>query len=388
MIRSDFFYVWLKRTVSHFYPEHFASVDTPKSQEAVVDPIRHGGSKERAKQAYEAMMHQAFVEARRVLKPSGQMVVVYAHKTTQGWVTMIDALRRAGFVVTEAWPLDTEMKSRMSARNVAALASSVFLVCRKRATIAGVGNYEEDVKPDLVRIVRERIETLWDIGISGADLVISCVGAGLRAFTQYERVEYANGEEVSAETFLAEVEKVILETMLAKLLKKTHNNDSQQDFVDIDPITRFYVLWRYTYRHAGIDIDKVNALANEAQIELNVLRGLFSGTGVLIEKKGDKYRLRDFADRGQNENLGAPNSNGQTAPLIDILHRTLWLMNRGSRSLGEFLLKAQPNRDQMRLVAQVLVSPILKGSRLAAISSAKEQAALAKLTSNWRNILS
>jgi len=100
----------------------------------------------------------------------------------------------------------------------AALASSIFLVARKRKG-ASTGSYEDDVRPELERIVRERVETLWDLGIVGADLVIAAVGAGLRAFTRFERVEYANGEEVPAEKFLAEVEGVVLETLLEKIFK-------------------------------------------------------------------------------------------------------------------------------------------------------------------------
>src|SRR5204863_568645 len=101
----------------------------------------------------------------------------------------------------------------------AALASSIFLVARKReATVTG--NYVEGVRPELEQIVRERVGTLWEMGISGADLVIACVGAGLRAFTRFARVEYDNGEEVPAERFLTEVETVVLETILRRLSKE------------------------------------------------------------------------------------------------------------------------------------------------------------------------
>jgi putative DNA methylase len=93
----------------------------------------------------------------------------------------VESLRRAGFVVTEAWPLDTEKTGRLVSQDTAALASSIFLIARKRDADGGIGNYEEDVRPDLERIVRERVETLWDIGIAGADLVIAAVGGGLRA---------------------------------------------------------------------------------------------------------------------------------------------------------------------------------------------------------------
>ena len=97
----------------------------------MADASRHGGDKRKANSAYEDMMAQSLAEAHRVLKPGGSLTVVYAHKTTLGWATLVDAFRRAGFIVNEAWPLDTEMKSRLRAMDSAALASSIFLVGRK-----------------------------------------------------------------------------------------------------------------------------------------------------------------------------------------------------------------------------------------------------------------
>ena len=164
------------------------------------------------------MMAKPFIEAHRVLKPDGQMIMVDAHKTTLGWATLVDALRQSGFCIVEAWPLVTETSGRLIAQDAAALASSIFLVARKREGTL-TGSYEEDMRPELEHIVREQVETLWEMGILGADLVIAAVGAGLRAFTRFERVEYANGEEVPAEKFLAEVEGVVLETLLEKIFK-------------------------------------------------------------------------------------------------------------------------------------------------------------------------
>ena len=129
---SDFFYVWLKRTIGRLYPEHFASELTPKKTEATALSSRHGGDMTKANAEYERMMLESFRQAFRVLKANGQMVVVYAHKTTLGWATLVDAMRRAGFTVTEAWPLDTEMGARLLAMDTATLASSIFLVARKR----------------------------------------------------------------------------------------------------------------------------------------------------------------------------------------------------------------------------------------------------------------
>ncbi|MGH9896845.1 MAG: DUF1156 domain-containing protein, partial [bacterium] len=176
---SDVCYVWLRPTVGFLYPEHFAGQLTPKKKECVAAAYLQGG-KLAARTFYEESMFRSLQEASRVTKAGGILVVVYAHKTTLGWATLVDALRRAGYMVMQAWPLDTETKARVAHQGDAALASSIFLVARKR-TDARSGKYEEEVRAELEAIVRERVSTLWDLGISGADLVIACVGAGLRA---------------------------------------------------------------------------------------------------------------------------------------------------------------------------------------------------------------
>jgi len=382
---SDFFYVWLKRTIGHMFPEHFTSETTPKKGEATALSSRHGGDMEKARREYEEMMAQSFREAHRVLRPGAPIVVVYAHKTTLGWATLVDALRTAKFTVTEAWPLDTEMKSRLLAMNTASLASSIFLVARKRDGV-GTGNYEDHIKSELEQIVRERVETLWEMGISGADLVIASVGAGLRAFTRFARVEYANGEEVPAERFLTEVETVVLETILKRLSKEVGSRDGYS-LAGLDAATRFYLLWRYTFRSAELESGEAIIFANGTHVELDGPSGLSSGGRALVEKKKGKYRLLDYTERGDDEKLGIPDGDGQPVPLVDVLHRTLWLMENRPAQLAEFLQDAQPNREQMRLVAHALAGPALKGSELADVSPSDEMAALAKLTANWRSVI-
>jgi putative DNA methylase len=385
---SDFFYVWLKRSIGSLYSDHFAGELTPKRNEAIAESARHGGSKTKARLAYEEMMAQAFAGANRVLKPNGQLAVVYAHKTTLGWATLVDALRRASFTVTEAWPLDTEMKARLLAMDTAALASSIFLVARKRHGSVS-GNYEEQVKGELDKIVRERVETLWAMGISGADLVIACVGAGLRAFTQFARVEYANGEEMPAERFLTEVETAVLQTVLARLSKEVSAR-GECDLASVDPDTRFYTLWRYTYRSAELDAGEAIIFANGTHVELDGPTGLSSRGRPLLEKKKGTYRLLDYTDRGDGNSLGVPSENGQPTPLIDALHRTLWLMENRPGRLDEFLREARPPLEQMRLVAQALAGPALKvstGDQTPSGSTQPEQAALGKLLANWRSLM-
>jgi len=382
---SDVCYVWLRPTIGFLYPEHFAGQLTPKKNECVAAAYRQGG-KQKARIYYEDCLFESLREAHRVTKPGGILVIVYAHKTTLGWATLVDALRRAGFEVAEAWPLATETKARVAHQGDAALASSIFLIARKREDSI-IGSYEEEVRPELERIVRERVDSLWKMSLTGADLVIAAVGAGQRAFTRFARVEYANGEEVPAERFLAEVETMVLETILKRLSKEVGGNGGAYSLAGVDPATRFYILWRYTYKYAVLDAGEAIIFANGAHVELDGHRGLSTGARALLEKKQGKYRLRDYQDRGTDKKLGEIQEDGQAASMIDVLHRTLWLMENRPGELPAFLQEAQPNREQMRLVAQALGGPALKGGELGAISPQAELAALTKLTANWQNVI-
>jgi putative DNA methylase len=382
---SDFFYVWLKRSVGYLYPEHFSVALTPKKSEAIAASYRHGGNKKASEKAYENMMFQSFSEASRVLKPHAPLIIVYAHKTTVGWATLVDALRRSNFVVVEAWPLDTENASRLIAMDSAALASSIFLVARRREGNE-IGAYESNVRPELEAIVRERVGTLWAKGVTGADLVIACVGAGLRAFTRYGRVEYANGEEVPAEKFLGEVEGVVLDTLLEKLF-----GVARAGIAAVDAATRFYVLWRYAYSTAAIDAGEAIIFAYPQGVELDGPHSLSAGPRALVEKQQSKYRLRDYTERGAADDLGQASDSGP-APLIDVLHRLLHLMDTGPAEIGAFLDEAQPNLDQLLLVAQTLAGSALAGNgsgggRSLIAARGAEASALRKLTTNWKTII-
>jgi putative DNA methylase len=238
----------------------------------------------------------------------------------------------------------------------------------------------------LEAIVGERVATLWDQGISGADLVIACVGAGLRAFTRFARVEYANGEEVPAERFLTEVETVVLESILTRLTQEA-GTVGRTSLAGVDPATRFYTLWRYTYRAAELEAGEAIIFANGTHVELDGPGGLSTGARALVEKKKGKYRLWSYAERGNDDKLGMPADDGQPVPVIDALHRTLWLMENRPSALAEFLREAKPNLEQMRLVAQALAGPALKGGELADVSPTGELAALARLTANWRSVV-
>lgn len=382
---SDVCYVWLRPTIGYLYPEHFAGQLTPKKKECVAAAYRQGG-KQKARVYYKDCLFESLREAHRVTKPGGILAVVYAHKTTLGWATLVDALRRAGYEVAEAWPLTTETKARVAHQGDAALASSIFLIARRREA-PETGSYEEQVRPALERIVRERVDSLWKMGITGADLVIAAVGAGLRAYTRFSRVEYANGEEVPAEKFLAEVEGVVLETLLEKIFGMPGSGVAA-----VDGPSRFYVLWRYAYKAAEMEAGEAIVFTYGQNVELDGQKGLSTGRHALVEKKKGKYRLRDYTERGEDEKLGLPENGGAPVPLIDALHRILWLVENQPRNLNRFLDEARPDRERLRLVAQALAGTALAGKKEngpehTVATTAAEQAALKKLVANWRALI-
>ncbi|MCD6101176.1 MAG: DUF1156 domain-containing protein [Candidatus Marinimicrobia bacterium] len=372
---SDFFYVWLKRSIGHLYPEHFSGELTPKRKEIVADAKRYG-SKEEAKKFYEEMMEKSLQEAWRVLKPDSPLVMVYAHKTTTGWSTLVEALRKTGFIIQEAWPVHTERPGRLREIGSSALASSIFLCARKREK-GKIGSYENEVYPQLEQIVKERVNTLFSKGITGADLIIACVGAGLKAFTQFERVEYANGEEVTSEKYLHIVEGLVLETILEKLF-----GISRKGVSDVDAPTRFYVLWRYTYGRMEVDSGEAIVFAYPQGVELDGPMGLSSGRNPLLEKKSKKYRLRDYSERGSDEKLGL-----EGTPIIDVLHRILWLLENQAYKIPEYLMQSMPNYGLLKLTAQALAGTTLSGGKEIIATASREKSILSKLLANWKSII-
>ena len=352
---------------------------------------RHNKNKEAAKQNYETMMAQAFSEAYRVLKPGKPLICVYAHKTTLGWSTLIDALRHAGFVIVEAWPLDTERPGRSTAIGTAALASSIFLVARRREN-EETGDYVSQVRPQLVSIINERLDTLIGAGVTGADLIIATIGAGLRAYTQFARVEMPNGNELDAVTYLGEVEREVALHVLQRLLS-TGEGEAQKEtgarVAAVDTITRFYVTGRFFYGESAAPFDDMNLLARGMGVELDGPHGLMQGKKGLVKKEKDTVQLRDYRSRGEDENLGMLSVSGNPAPLIDVLHRLLWLQEERSNEVQDFLMKTHPHIEQLRMVAQALA-----GHALAPTGSdgstkqerTEEHKAVDRLLAGWRGL--
>jgi putative DNA methylase len=369
---SDFFYVWLKRSVGHLHPDDLGGELTPKRSEAVVAPYRHHGSRDEARAFYEATMRQAFEEAHRVLKPEAPLVCIYAHKTTLGWSALVEALRSARFTITEAWPLDTEMPERSAGQGTASLASSIFLVARKRVVNTGPGR-ETAVLDELDGIIAERLDRLSKAGISGSDIVIACVGAALRPFTQYDRVERDNGDPLPAQDFLVIVQNRVLDAIFGGL-------------AGADPATRFYVASQYSYGYGQLPFDELNSLARMTGVELDGPRGFTAGHNPLAQKKGSKVWLRDFEVRGEDRHLGLPEElSALQPPVIDVAHGVLWRAEYRSSELKQYLADARPDAGLLRGVIQALAGRGLRtGSRDV---KAPEAQAAERLLGSWRHLV-
>jgi adenine-specific DNA methylase len=205
---SDFFFVWLKRAL----PGHPLLRDpfdatnplTPKRAEAVQDETKRDNGRPKDRAWFEETMAKAFAEGRRVLHDDGVGSVVFAHKTTEGWEALLSGMIRGGWTITGSWPIATEMGSRLRARESAALATSVHLICRPRPDDAGVGDWA-DVLRELPVRVADWMERLQHEGVRGADLVFACIGPALEIFSRYTMVETADGREVKLDEYLAKV---------------------------------------------------------------------------------------------------------------------------------------------------------------------------------------
>ncbi len=219
---SDFFFVWLKRALPNHPllrdPFDPANLLTPKARElcemAHWDQDRYA---HKDKAFFEDGMARAFAEGRRVLREDGVGSVVFAHKTTEGWEALLSGLIRGGWTITGSWPIATEMGSRLRARDSAALATSVHLVCRPRPDDAPVGDWA-DVLRELPNRVGDWMERLQGEGVRGADLVFACIGPALEIFSRYSKVETADGREVALAEYLEKVWEVVGRSALAQVL--------------------------------------------------------------------------------------------------------------------------------------------------------------------------
>jgi adenine-specific DNA methylase len=313
---SDFFYVWLKRTVGTIFPTLFKTASSPKDEEccemAGWDSVRYS---HKDANWFKEKMTKAMAEGQRILADNGIGVVVFAHKSTAGWESMLQAMINVGWIITASWSIDTEMGTRLRARNSAALASSIHLVCRKRQSHPdNTGNYR-NVLAELAPRIQEWMPRLTQEGIVGADAIFACLGPAMEIYSRYDRVEKADGTVITLQDYLEQVWATVSKEALRMIFKEADATGFEED-------ARLTAIWLWTLSTATAANDSLGDHGEEEDsedddeetlkkpktrgylLEFDAARKIAQGLGVhldnlssLIEIKRGEARLLPVTER-------------------------------------------------------------------------------------------
>ena len=278
---SDFFYVWLRKSLRTIYPSVVGTMLTPKADELVANPYRHDG-----KQGAEKFFVEGFNSVFRRIRegeanPDVPMTVYYAYKqqdrgkdgtSSTGWHTLLDGLIQSGWEITATWPMRSEAKNRLLAHGTNALASSILLACRPRPADARAVARRAFVAA-LKSELPEALRTLMQGAIAPVDLAQAAIGPGISVFSRYAKVREADGSDMSVRDAL-------------QLINATLDEVLGEQESDLDSDTRFAVRW---YRQYGWEADSsgiADQLARSSDTSLAELQ-----RGGIFEAKGGKARL-------------------------------------------------------------------------------------------------
>ncbi len=259
----DFFYIWLRRSLNGLSADAdagFANPLAPKwnhetnDGELIDDCSRHGNDAQKSKQIYEDGMARVFTQCAAALKPDGRLVVVFANKQPDAWETLVSSIVRAGFAVDGSWPIQTEMSNRTRAQGAAALASSVWLVCKKRAETARPG-WDNTVLGEMRARIGEQLRTFWDAGIRGPDFVWAATGPAMESYSKHPFVKKADqpGETMSVSEFLRAVRRIVVDFVVGRVLSgegteaRRHEGTKEVDTSSLDDVTTYYLLHRHDF---------------------------------------------------------------------------------------------------------------------------------------------
>ena len=286
---SDFFYVWLRRCLGQVYPQLFATVLTPKSQELIASPYRHEGNKAKAQDFFEHGLAQAFRQINSTNSPELPLSIFYAFKQSEtdeqasdnrqeaavastGWETMLEAVQQAGFLIDGTWPIRTEQPKGLRAYNQNALASSIVLVCRPRPANAPLATRKEFMNA-LRQELPDALRHLQHGNIAPVDLAQASIGPGMAVFSRYARVIEADGRPMTVRTALQLINQA-LDEVLAE----------QEGEFDSD--TRWAIAWFDQY---GVDEGPFGTAETLSKAKNTSVVGL-SQEGIL-SARGGKVRL-------------------------------------------------------------------------------------------------
>lgn len=263
---SDFFYVWLRRSLKDIHPSLFSTMLVPKAEELVANPYRHGG-RDGAKDFFEDGFRTVFANARRSANPDYPMTVYYAFKQTEtstegrtstGWSTILEGMIRSGWTITATWPMRSERRGRMTSIGANALASSIVLVLRPRPEDAPMTD-RRSLMRELRRTLPEAVETLRSGGIAPVDLAQAAIGPGMSVFSRYSRVISPDGPDMSVSEALTQINAVLDEVL------------GEQEG-DLDPDTRWCLTWFDAHGFTEGPYGEAETLASARNASIDALK--------------------------------------------------------------------------------------------------------------------
>jgi len=318
---SDFFYVWYKRILADVYQLNFATPQTPKTEECTALKHHHDGSAKKANQHFEQKLSQIFDAIEQ--QTSELVSIMFAHQSTEAWTTLCNSILGSRMNITGSWAIDTERSSAGVKTDKAFLSSSVTVASRPIKQ-AGIGEFK-DVRKSIGYYIEQQVEELFKLGFRGADLLTACFGKTVSEFGRYERVEKADGSEVTVNELL----NMARESAFNALLKG----------FDGDDFTKFYIGWLQLFGFTESEFDDA---AKFARVGLTInVSDLF--THNLFIKNGNKQVLAGYKERlSINHRIGE----GIHSFIIDTVHKAMFLYEGANRkALLEYIAKVAQSPD-------------------------------------------
>lgn len=327
---SDFFYVWLRRSLKPIYPNLFATVAVPKAEELVATPYRHGG-KEKAEKFFLDGMTVALHNLAQQAHPAFPVTIYYAFKQSEtkgeagtsstGWETFLDAVLKAGFALTGTWPMRTERDARSIGIGTNALASSIILVCRQRPADAPTVSRREFIR-ELNAVLPEALDEMTRGGVNSpvapVDLSQAIIGPGMAIFSQYAAVLEADGTPMSVRTALQLINRFLAED-------------------DFDHDTQFCLHWFEQHGWAAGPYGEADVLARAKGTSVAGLQA----SGVVASSKGE-LRLLKWAEMPRD---WSPETDARL-PVWEALHQLIRALNQEGEAAAGALLARMPARAE------------------------------------------
>lgn len=295
---SDFFYVWMRRSLKEIYPKLFRTMLVPKAEELIATPYRHDGSITAARNFFEDGMLQTCKMICKYTRDDIPVTIYYAYKQSEtseengtaqtastGWETMLNAIVRAGFCITGTWPARTEQATRSISMGTNALASSIILVCRKRPADAPFTTRRNFIN-ELKRELRPALQKLQQSNLAPVDLAQSSIGPGMGIFSKYSKVVESDGSDMTVRSALQVINQEI----------EAYFNEQDGE---LDSMSQFCVTLYLQHAFNDMKFGDANTLAVAKNISIDKLEEY----GVLYAQKGVVRLLErsEISDRATNQ---------------------------------------------------------------------------------------